>query len=70
VRDAVRGLTGRGRGLLAVGVLVAVGAWVFGQRDLLRVAVLLLALPLLSTRRWSAASAADSEPAHAEPRNR
>jgi len=30
----------------------------------------LLALPLLWTRRWSAASAADSEPAHAEPRNR
>lgn len=48
MRDALRGLTGRGRGLVAAGLAVALGSWAFGQRDLLRVAVLLLALPLLS----------------------
>lgn len=48
MREGLRGLTGRGRALVAVGLGVLLGAWVFGQRDLLRVAVLLLALPLLS----------------------
>lgn len=45
---AMRGLTRRGLALLAVGAGIGAGAWYFGQRDLLRVAVLLLVLPLAS----------------------
>jgi uncharacterized protein (DUF58 family) len=48
VRDALRGLTTRGRGFLAAGVAAGVTALVLGEGDLLRVAVLLVALPLLS----------------------
>jgi len=48
VRGALGGLTLRGRGLLAAGVAAAVCAVVLGQRDLMRVAVLLLALPLVA----------------------
>lgn len=45
---ALRGLTQRGLILVALGAGIAAGAWFFGQRDLLRVAVLLMALPLVS----------------------
>ena len=48
MRSAVRGLTHRGLTLLAIGAGIGSGAWYFGQRDLLRVAALLLALPLVS----------------------
>ena len=45
---ALAGLTVRGRAFLAAGVAVAACAVVLGQRDLLRVAVLLVAVPVLS----------------------
>ena len=45
---ALAGLTVRGRAFLAAGVATAACAVVLGQRDLLRVAVLLLAVPVLS----------------------
>jgi uncharacterized protein (DUF58 family) len=45
-RDALRGLTTRGRCLLAAGLALGACAIVLGQRDLLRAAVLVLALPL------------------------
>ncbi len=41
-------LTLRGKGLLAVGLGLAVGAVLSGQLDLMRIAVLLLALPLVT----------------------
>lgn len=41
------GLTTRGRCLLAAGIAAAVCAWVLNERDLLRVAVFVIALPLL-----------------------
>lgn len=47
-RSLGRSLTLRGKGLLAVGLGLGLGAALSGQRDLLRVAVLLLALPLLA----------------------
>jgi len=46
LRPALQGLTTRGRSFLAAGAAAAVCAVVLGQRDLLRVAVLLVALPL------------------------
>jgi uncharacterized protein (DUF58 family) len=46
LRPALAGLTTRGRSFLAAGGAAAVCAVVLGQRDLLRVAVLLVALPL------------------------
>jgi uncharacterized protein (DUF58 family) len=46
VRAALAGLTLRARSLLAAGGALAVCAVLLGQRDLLRAAVLLLALPL------------------------
>jgi uncharacterized protein (DUF58 family) len=46
MRAALSGLTTRGRCLLAAGGALAVSAVLLGQRDLLRVAVFLLALPL------------------------
>jgi uncharacterized protein (DUF58 family) len=46
VRPALAGLTTRGRSLLAAGLAAGVCAVVLGQRDLLRVAILLIALPL------------------------
>ena len=45
-RAALAGLTTRGRSLLAAGVALAVSAVVLGQRDLMRVAILLVVLPL------------------------
>ena len=48
MRQALRGLTTRGRSFLGAGAAAAVCAMVLGQRDLLRVAVLVLALPLVS----------------------
>ncbi len=46
LREALAGLTVRGRCLLAAGITLAVCAVAVGQRDLLRAAVFLLALPL------------------------
>jgi uncharacterized protein (DUF58 family) len=46
--SALAGLTLRGRAFLAAGVATAACSVVLGQRDLLRVAVLLLAVPVLS----------------------
>lgn len=48
MKAALRGLTFRGKGLIAVGLGLAVGAMISEQRDLLRIAVLLLALPCVS----------------------
>lgn len=48
MRDALRGLTTRGRSFLAAGVAVLVAALATSQDDLLRVAVLLLTLPVVS----------------------
>jgi uncharacterized protein (DUF58 family) len=48
MREALRGLTTRGRSFLAAGGAAAVSALVLGERDLLRVAVLLAVLPLLA----------------------
>ncbi|MFJ9720082.1 DUF58 domain-containing protein [Streptomyces sp. NPDC101213] len=46
-RTALAGLTTRGRSFLAAGVAAAVCAYVLGQPDLLRVGLLLAALPLV-----------------------
>lgn len=48
MKNALRGLTFRGKGLIAVGIGLAVGALISEQRDLLRIAILLLALPCVS----------------------
>jgi uncharacterized protein (DUF58 family) len=48
VRDALSGLTTRGRCLLAAGAAAAVCAFALGERDLLRVAFFLMALPLVA----------------------
>jgi len=48
VKNALRGLTFRGKGLIAVGLGLGVGALISEQRDLLRIAILLLALPCIS----------------------
>jgi uncharacterized protein (DUF58 family) len=48
VREALRGLTTRGRSFLAAAGAAALSALVLGERDLLRVAVLLAVLPLLA----------------------
>jgi len=48
LRVALRGLTRRGEGLLAAGVTTVVLSVVIGQTDLLRVGVLICALPLLA----------------------
>jgi uncharacterized protein (DUF58 family) len=48
MRGALSGLTVRGRSFLAAGLAAAGCAALLGQRDLLRVAVLLLGLPLVS----------------------
>lgn len=44
----LRALTPRGKGLVAVGVLLALMALVWGQRDLLSVAILLIVLPIVA----------------------
>lgn len=48
MRRALRSLTFRGKALVAVGLGLGFGAALSGQRDVLRIAVLLLALPLVS----------------------
>jgi uncharacterized protein (DUF58 family) len=48
VREALRGLTTRGRSFLAAAVAAALSALILGEKDLLRVAVLLAILPLLA----------------------
>jgi uncharacterized protein (DUF58 family) len=48
MREAMRGLTTRGRSFFAAAAAAALSALVLGERDLLRVAVLLAALPLLA----------------------
>jgi uncharacterized protein (DUF58 family) len=48
MREALRGLTTRGRSFLAGAGAATVSAFILGERDLLRVAVLLAALPLLA----------------------
>jgi uncharacterized protein (DUF58 family) len=49
VRPALAGLTTRGRSFISAGVASAVCAVLLGQEDLLRVAVLLVALPIVCT---------------------
>jgi uncharacterized protein (DUF58 family) len=48
VFEALRGLTTRGRSFLAAAMAAALSALVLGERDLLRVSILLAALPLLA----------------------
>ncbi|GAA1833163.1 DUF58 domain-containing protein [Luedemannella flava] len=48
MRTALRGLTTRGRSFLAAAVAAGLSAIILGEKDLLRVAVLLAALPLLA----------------------
>nr|QLJ97238.1 DUF58 domain-containing protein [Micromonospora carbonacea] len=48
MRDGLRGLTTRGRSFLAAALAAAVSAVILGEKDLLRVAVLLAVLPLLA----------------------
>lgn len=48
MREALAGLTVRGRSFVAAGIAAVLCAFLFGQRDLMRIAVLLLALPLVS----------------------
>jgi uncharacterized protein (DUF58 family) len=48
VREALRGLTTRGRCFLAAALASAIAALILGEKDLLRVAVLLATLPLLA----------------------
>jgi uncharacterized protein (DUF58 family) len=48
MREALRGLTTRGRSFLAAAAAAGVSALILGERDLLRVAVLLAVLPLLA----------------------
>ncbi len=48
MREGLRGLTTRGKSFLACAVTVALAALLFGEKDLLRVAVLIGLLPLLA----------------------
>jgi uncharacterized protein (DUF58 family) len=48
MREAMRGLTTRGRSFLAAAAASGISAFILGERDLLRVAILLAALPLLA----------------------
>jgi uncharacterized protein (DUF58 family) len=48
MRQALRGLTTRGRAFVAAGVTASLCALLLGQKDLLRVGVLLIALPLVA----------------------
>jgi uncharacterized protein (DUF58 family) len=48
MREALQGLTTRGRWFFGAAVVFTVAALVFGEKDLLRVAILLAALPLLA----------------------
>ena len=49
MREGLRGLTTRGKSFLACAVTVALAALAFGEKDLLRVAVLIGVLPLLAS---------------------
>src|SRR5256712_11729050 len=49
MRGALSGLTTRGRCLLAAGLAAALCSFVLNERDLLRVSVFVVALPLLVT---------------------
>lgn len=71
VRAALAGLTTRGRCLLAAGVALGLVALGLGQRDLLRVAVLLVALPagavvVVTRTRYRLACTRRLEPARIE----
>src|SRR5258706_8021158 len=48
MREALRGLTTRGRSFLAAAAAAALAALILGEKDLLRVAILLATLPLLA----------------------
>src|SRR4249920_2242057 len=48
MRSALSTLTTRGRAFLSAGITSAICALVLGQRDLLRVGLLLIALPMLT----------------------
>ncbi len=48
MRDALQGLTTRGRSFVAAGLAVFAAAVATSQKDLLRIAILLLALPIVS----------------------
>src|SRR5690606_15600789 len=48
MREALRGLTTRGRSFLAAAAAAGLSALLLGEKDLFRVAVLLTALPLLA----------------------
>jgi uncharacterized protein (DUF58 family) len=48
MREALRGLTTRGRSFLAAGAAATISSLILGEKDLLRVAVLLLLLPMLA----------------------
>jgi uncharacterized protein (DUF58 family) len=48
VREALRGLSTRGRSFLAASGAAAISAFILGEKDLLRVAVLLAILPILA----------------------
>jgi uncharacterized protein (DUF58 family) len=48
MRQALQGLTTRGRSFIAAAAAAALSALILGEKDLLRVAVLLVALPLLA----------------------
>ena len=68
MRQALSGLTTRGRSFVGAGLAAALSAMVFGQNDLLRVAILVLALPLVSAlvvsrTRYRLASSRRMEPA-------
>lgn len=68
MRQAMRGLTTRGRSFLGAGSAAALCSIAFGQRDLLRAAILVLALPLISAlvvsrTRYRLASSRRMEPA-------
>jgi len=68
MRQALHGLTTRGRSFLGAGTAAALCSIAFGQRDLLRVAILVLALPLVSAlvvsrTRYRLASSRRMEPA-------
>ncbi|MGI5216004.1 DUF58 domain-containing protein [Plantactinospora sp. CA-290183] len=48
MREALRGLTTRGRSFLAAALAATLSALILGEKDLLRVAILLAVLPLLA----------------------
>ncbi len=48
MREALSAMTTRGRGFLAAGITASICAIILGQDDLLRIGVLLLALPLVT----------------------